>query len=914
MLKAQKQTTQKAASAIPSFVCDERDASASEKAFGKNILTRKKRKSFLKIFVKNLGDPVIKILLFALFLNILFMLRGKDWHEGAGIAISVICATLISSISEYKRDFAYERLNVNTSVSCKVLRDGAYLNISANDLVVGDVIELSAGERIPADCIILEGTVKVDQAPLTGESEEIEKSADKKLSSSVIACLCRFFFSQNDDEGSRSKDELNDITKDITPSTPSSLLCGCHICFGRATALVFSVGDHTHLGRISDSLSNEDEASPLRERLDRLAKQISRIGYIASALIALAYLFNIFFIESSFLTPLILQKLSDARFVMTSLLGAFTVALTVIVMAVPEGLPMMIAVVLSRNAGKMARDNVLVRHAPGIEAAGCMNILFTDKTGTLTAGDPSICCIITPNGEYSSKKELRASEPHTYDLLALCSLFNTSSSLDKCGKAIGGNTAERVLLSFASSEIKRFSSVKRTDLSPFDSIKKRSSAKISTELDRIELHKGAPEVILREAELALDKNGKPIPIDKYSVTKVINAHASLGERLILCAASINDSPLCVVCAVAMKDPLRPEAIRAVSDLRLAGIHVVMITGDGRHTAERIASDCKILSAKAPLILSGEELSLMSDEEISNALDRLAVVYRALPEHKSRLVKIAKSKNLTCGMTGDGLNDAPALKFADCGFALGCGSDVAKDAADIIILDNNLSSVVNAVTHGRNIFCSIRKFITLQLIINFTAMAVSMAGPFIGIDDPITVVQMLWINIVMDTLGGLAFAGEYADKRLLREKPIKRDEPVLNKVTISKIARLSVFSFALCIFFLKSDLVTHLLSCNEGSTYHLTAFFAMFIFTSAVNCFNARSDRLAMLSGISRNPTFIAIIALVVSVQTVFIYFGSSIMRTVPLTLPHLLITILFALPTVPFELAVRAYKKMTPIH
>lgn len=911
MQKTRKQAEQKVSSALPSFISCDNDISASSDAFGKNTLTRKKRKSFLRIFIKNLGDPVIKILLFALFLNILFMLRGKDWHEGAGIAISVVCATLISSISEYKRDFAYEKLNVTSADGCKVLRCGSYLSLSSDDLVVGDVIELSAGERIPADCIILEGSVKVDQAPLTGESEEIEKTSDKKLSHSLISCLYRFFFAKDENERSLFIKELSDVTKDITPSSLSSLLCGCHICYGCATALVFAVGDSTHLGKISDSLSNEDETSPLRERLDTLAKQISKIGYISSALIALAYLFNIFFIESSFFAPLILQKLSDIRFVMTSLLGAFTLALTVIVMAVPEGLPMMIAVVLSRNAGKMARDNVLVRHAPGIEAAGCMNILFTDKTGTLTAGDPSICCIITQSGEYSSKKELKSSEPYTFDLLALCSVFNTSSSLDKCGKAIGGNTAERVLLSFLSSEAKRFSHIKRTDLSPFDSTKKRSSAKISTDIDHIELHKGAPEIILREASLALDKQGKLVPIDKYALSKAISSHASLGERLILCAASINGSPLCVVCAVAMKDPLRPEAFRAVSDLRLAGIHVVMITGDGKQTAECIASECKILSTKTPISLSGEELSRMSDDDISNILDRLAVVYRALPEHKSRLVKIAKCKNLTCGMTGDGLNDAPALKFADCGFALGCGSDVAKDAADIIILDNNLSSVVNAVVHGRNIFCSIRKFITLQLIINFTAMAVSMAGPFIGIDDPITVVQMLWINIVMDTLGGLAFAGEYADRRLLREKPVRRDEPVLNKSTIEKVARLSIFSFALCIFFLKSDLVTHIFSCSEGSIYHLTAFFAMFIFMGAVNCFNARSDRLAMLSGISKNPTFIAIIALVVSLQTVFIYFCSDIMRTVPLTLPHLLLTVLFALPTVPFEMFAKIYSKLS---
>jgi len=890
------------AEAFP-FIIGEDEEKRSVAAFGKNELTKKKRKSPVSIFVKNLGDPVIRILLFALALNIIFMLRGKDWHEGAGIALSVVCATLISSISEYKRDSAFEKLSVSVSETYKVKRGGGYTLLPASRLAVGDIVELSAGERIPADCIMVDGEVRVDQSPLTGESEEIEKKTDGRILSRILSLLSDFF-------SGRSDGGTGDFAENITPDCSCALFCGCHIAFGCASAVIYAVGDSTRLGMISDSLSVEDEKSPLRERLDILARQISRIGYVSSALIAFAYLFNIFVIESSFSSPIILAKLSDLRFVITSLLGAFTVALTVIVMAVPEGLPMMIAVVLSRNASRMAKDNVLVRHAPGIEAAGCMNVLFTDKTGTLTRGKPSVCAVITTDGEYRTREEYASRAPAGEEMLALCAIYNTSSSFSSDGGIISGNTAERVLLSFSASRARKLSAM-RVGYSPFDSVKKRSSADVIYNGKRLTLHKGAPEILLADAELELNARGEAVRINKYALERRIKAHSSAGERVILCGFSEGGSPLCIVCAVAMKDPLRAEAQSAVSDLKRAGVHVVMITGDGRQTAEKIASDCRILTPLTPLSLSGDDIGKLGDGELSECLGRLAVVYRALPEHKLRLVRIAKGMNLTCGMTGDGLNDAPALKNADCGFALGCGSEISKDAADVIILDDNLASVVNAVMHGRNIFCSIRKFITLQLIMNFTAMAVSMIGPFIGIDNPITVVQMLWINIVMDTLGGLAFAGEHADRRILRERPKRRDEPVLNRATVSKVARLSLFSCVLCVLFLKSSVITSLLGCAEGSAYHLTAFFALFIFAGALNCFNARSERLNMLAGISKNPTFIAIIVLVAGIQTVFIYFGSEIMRTVPLLPGHLLLTVLLAFPVVIFEFISKVYIKLS---
>jgi calcium-translocating P-type ATPase len=878
------------------------NAAALQEKLGKNLISEKKRRSFFSVFIKNLGDPVIRILLGALIINVIFMIRGKDWHEGAGIAVSVILATVISSFSEYKRDSAFERLRVSDESTYTVIRDGSCTEARAEDIVPGDRIRISAGDRIPADCILLYGTLLTNQAPLTGASEEIPKAPDDKAITDAVRGIDRLI-------SSGDTAAIEALSAACSPSDRFSVFSGCFVTDGAADAIVVSTGDKTKLGRISESLA-DDEKSPLRERLDVLAKQLSIIGYIASAVIALAFLFNSFVIDSDFRADIMLTKLSDIRFVFSQLISAFTLALTVIVVAVPEGLPMMIAVVLSKNSKKMAKDNVLVRHAQGIEAAGCMNILFTDKTGTLTRGEPKICAVITPLDTYKALRNLLSSEPTAGHILTLCAHYNSDAGISSDGSVISKNPAERAILEYVMSTVKK-PSASRTSYERFSSKTKYSRATVNENGKEYALIKGAPDILLSRATTFLLPGGERAPLNVYEYSNKLRRLSEDGERQILVGLEENGK-VCVVCTLSMKDPLRKEASHAVSELKGAGIHVCLVTGDGKQTAEKIASDCKILNHSSHLSFSGAELDQMTDSELSDKLPRIGVIWRAMPEHKRRLVKIAKHKNLTVGMTGDGLNDAPALNAADCGFALGCGTEVSKNAADVIILDNNLSSVVNAVMHGRNIFKSIRKFITLQLIINFTAMFVSMAGPFIGIDSPVTVVQMLWINIVMDTLGGLAFAGEHAERRILKEKPKLRDEPVIDRDTCIKVAALSIFSTVASLFFLKSDIITKLFDTTEGSLYHLTAFFAFFIFTAAQNCFNARSDRINLFAGLSKNPTFIAIIAAVSIIQTAFIYLGLSVMRTVPLTPPHLLLTILLSLPIVVFEFIRKLWQKLSP--
>ncbi len=853
------------------------EARLSAERHGKNILTAAKRKGFLAHFLENLGDPVIKILLFALAINLFFVFRGGDIAESIGIAISVFLATFISTLSERGSEAAFRRLSEECASSAyRVRRDGGIVELPISEIVVGDCVLIGAGENIPADGFIYDGSLRVDQSSLTGESREIEK-------------------------------RISD-NNELLPSAGNALFRGCPILSGEAEFEVAAVGDSTFLGEISHEIQLDTRESPLKLRLAKLAKQISRLGYLAALLVALATLFNTFVIDSGFNPAVILMKLRDIPYLLENLLHAFMLGLTVIVVAVPEGLPMMIAVVLSSNIWRMMRDNVLVRKPMGIEAAGSMNILFTDKTGTLTEGKMSVSRIVLADGEeFTSIGALRKDAPYEALLYELSCRKNTTAVLSADGESIlGGNATERALLASlgAHKDSNKYEVLWRL---PFDSERKYSIVTVSDGKRTLTLVKGAPERILPHISFCSDGRSFS-PLCSYFTRRIAELTRTGGRVLLLafCEGSFTDgsipSSLDLISAVVLEDKLRGEAKHSVEELRGAGIQVVMLTGDNVDTARSIAKKCGILNSTSSLVLDGDELSKLSDDALKRLLPRLAVVARVLPADKSRLVRIAQECELVVGMTGDGINDAPALKRADIGFAMGNGTQVARDAGDIIILDNNLASIAKAVLHGRNIFKSIRKFITLQLTMNFSAVGVSMIGPFIGFDAPVTVVQMLWINIIMDTLGGLAFAGEAALPHCMKEKPKRRDEPILNGYMVNQIVVLGSFTIALCLAFLKLPLLVSRFRFAPNNIYLLTAFFTLFIFASLFNCFNSRTDRLRLFSGLSKNRAFIAIMLLVGTIQILFTYLGGSVLRTSPLLPSELLTTMLLALLVFPVEL------------
>ncbi|MBO5306125.1 MAG: calcium-translocating P-type ATPase, PMCA-type, partial [Clostridia bacterium] len=767
--------------------------------YGSNQMTPPQKKGFFSHFFSNMNDPVIRVLLIALGVNLIFVFRTSDWVETLGIGISVLLATFISTLSEYGSENAFAKLRMDEqNFICRVRRGGIIKEIPLSEIVVGDILLLSSGDKIPADGFLIEGALSVDQSAMTGETKEVTKLPRKN--------------------------------QKLSPDSPSALLRECTVISGEGEMEVAVVGDKTFIGEISKEISLDTRQSPLKIRLTKLASQISRLGYTAAVLIGIVYLVNAIFLDSGMSRALILSKLTDVPFMLNTLLDAFTLGLTIVVVAVPEGLPMMIAVVLSSNIKKMTRDMVLVRKPVGIEAAGSMNLLFTDKTGTLTEGKLCVTEIFTASESYPSASQCKKANRELFQHLELCSYYNSESTRSS-QKIIGGNATERALLSFFSG-LELPPECRVCSKRPFDSSTKYSSAALSAK-GGITMFKGAPERLLPFVTHSIDKNGRIVPFDKNSFLTRMDAHTKSGSRVLLVAFAHGErhmpEGLTLVCGVAMSDRIRPEARPSVLSLKEAGIQVVMITGDNIETAKAIASSCGIFSRTNDLCLTSDELAKLSDSEVSAALPRLAVVARALPADKSRLVRIAQEKGLVCGMTGDGINDAPALKRADIGFAMGNGTQVAKDAGDIIILDCNLASIVRAVLYGRNIFKSIRKFIVLQLTMNFCAVGVSMICPFLGIDAPVTVVQMLWINIIMDSFGGLAFAGEPPLPSCMKEKPKRRDEPILNAYMINEILFLGGFTILLSLFFLKSPLIVSHFRTTENNLCLLTAFFAFFIF-------------------------------------------------------------------------------------
>ena len=859
---------------------------------GENILSRQKRKSFLRQFLGNLNDPVIRILLAALAIHLLLLLGNGDLGETIGIGVAVFLATLISTLSEYGSARAFERLEQDAGgILCRVRRGGTVVQIPIREVVVGDIVLLSAGDAIPADGRLLLGALSADQSAMTGESREVRKYVT--------------------------------ATDKMSPDSPVALFRGCTVTEGGGEMLVGAVGDKTFLGEISREIQTETRESPLRRRLTKLAKQISIFGYIAAALVAFAYLFNTFVISSGWHRELILIKLTNLPYLLENLLHAFTLAVSVLVTCVPEGLPMMVAVVLAANMKRMARDRVLVRKPVGIEAAGSMNILFTDKTGTLTEGKMKLSGILLPDGKEATLSSLCRTHTRVWELTSLALHLGTDATkgVNADGKsvALGGNATARALLeSVIEQPTPR--GVNILSRLPFDSTRKYAAVSLGGR-EKLTLILGAPERLFPFTSEQMRADGTTASFSRVRAEEIIKKQTKNGKRVLALAVSQENvsaplheggirGSLCYLGAFCLQDSLRQEAPSAVAGLQDAGVHVVMITGDSPETAANIGRACGIVNRECDVILSGEELSRLSDARIGEILPRLAVVARALPTDKSRLVRIAGERGLVVGMTGDGINDAPALRRADVGFAMGSGTQVAKDAGDIIILDNNLATIVRAVLYGRGIFKNIRKFITLQLTMNFCAVGVTMICPFLGYESPITVLQLLWINMIMDTLGGLAFAGEAALPEYMKEPPKRRDEPILNGYMINQIGFLGAFTVGLCILFLKSPHITAVYRTAPNNIYLLTAFFALFIFSSVLNCFNARTDRLKLTAGLSKNAVFLLIMGAILVIQILFVYLGGNVLRTVPLTARELLVTMALSLSVFPADILRKAVLRL----
>ena len=410
--------------------------------------------------------------------------------------------------------------------------------------------------------------------------------------------------------------------------------------------------------------------------------------------------------------------------------------------------------------------------------------------------------------------------------------------------------------------------------------------------------KGAPEVLIDKCKNFYDKNGVLKKLNINNVKKLIEGYTKQGIRVILTADFIKENELNLISIILIKDEVRKDAIEGVNLVKQAGIKTIMITGDNKDTAINIGKEVGIYK-EGDLVLTSEELNKLSDIELKEKIMNISIVARSLPSDKSRLVRICEEMNLIVGMTGDGVNDAPALKHANVGFSMGSGTEVAKEASDIVILDDNFLSISKAILYGRTIFKSLRKFIVLQLTINICALFLSILGPFIGIEMPITVIQMLWINMVMDALTGLAFSFEPPLKEYMSEKPKDSNEPIINKYMLNQIIVTGIYSSLICVLFLKLPIINNIFRENK---YLYTAFFGLFIFIDIFNTFNARTHRLNILSNIFKSKIFIFIISIVIVIQVILIYYGGEVFRTSGLTIKEFIVMLLFAFSVIPFDI------------
>lgn len=860
------------------------EVESSRAKYGSNEIVRAKRHGFLSLYLRGFTDPIIRILIGALIANIIFSLGDVDWYETAGIACAVMIATLVSALSERGSERAFDKLQRRSeSTFCRVRRDGRIMEIPISEVVVGDTVILSAGDGVPADGFLVSGKLSADQSALNGESRDMTKTPNPDGTPEGV----------------------------LSPDDRACVLRGTTIVSGGGEMVVTRVGAATLYGEIAQSLQNEKRPSPLKHRLTELANNVSFLGYVAAALIGIAYLFNVFFIQNDMNISIALEQIKDYRKSLVELTNALAMAISVIVVAVPEGLPMMITVVLSSNMKRMLRDNVLVRKLVGIETAGSMNILFCDKTGTLTRGDFTVTRIVAVDSEYSGIRALRRS-PAIYDILRLSAYHNTDSVRGTRGGrlcALGGNATDRALLDALISDGATPDQSNIYSRVPFDSSRKYSLACIERHGNgMLTLVKGAPELLLPRCTHCITSDGTRRPFyGRDAILRRYEELASQGMRVILVASAegmylaMPDS-LDFAALVVISDEPRAEARSAVAEITGAGIQLVMITGDGESTATAIAKRIGILKDRDDLVLTGDRLATMTDTALKAALPRIRVIARALPSDKERLIRVSQELGLVVGMTGDGVNDAPALKAADVGFAMGGGTEVAREAGDIVILDNNIKSIGRAILYGRTIFDSIRKFIVFQLTMNFCAVGVSLIGPFIDIEKPVTVIQMLWVNIIMDTLGGLAFAGEAPRQEYMRERPKSRDEKILPTPLLMRVLTTGSFSIAICLLYLKLPFFRERFGYETDYLRFMTVFFAIFIFCGICNCFNARTPRINLAAHLSKNPAFIIIILLTCATQLLIIYFGGDVFRTTPLSPRDLASAALIAFTVVPFDL------------
>ena len=848
----------------------------SKAKFGTNELAKKEQESLWSMFIGAFDDIWIKVLCAALALKVVLAVLGmvipaiageNDAVEIISIVLAIGLATGFSTLSEYRNTSRSEALQEEYNKTyAKVIRGGKLVKILTSEIVKGDTVLIQSGDKVPADGLIFEGSVKVSQAALNGESRDETKVPAQTM------------------EDAESTDYSSD----------SKVFMGSVVTSGEGYMVVTVVGDASELGKINKALTDDSEEEERKDtsslKLEVVAAGIGKLGVSAAAIAGILQVVLTVMRTDETVTPVFVVLLAaEAVMLMAS----------IVIMAVPEGLPMMNSLVQSMNTESMYKKNILVSHKAAFSDSAYMNLLFSDKTGTITEGNLSLVEFVTGDGNVAD----RLLDQEFLEAVTLNNLAKISE-----GKAIGSNNMDRALLTYAiaNGAADAVDASKVREVSGFDSEKKCATVTLA---DGTVYWKGATENVIDDITHYKAQDGAVkefTAVEKEKVMEQMIAEAKRTMKLLTVAKFAGDKKI-LLAVLCLRDNVRTDAVETVEVLDRAGIQVVMVTGDAEETAVAIAREAGILKDEhTDVVLTHDELEEMSDEELKKKLPNLRVVSRAKPLDKKRLVTIAQQLDDVCGMTGDGVNDAPALKQADIGFAMGDGTAVAQEAGDVVILNNSLTSIKDCVLNSRTMAKSVGKFLIFQLTVNISTLLMNIIAPVLGWTEPFSIVQILWINLIMDTLAAMAFGGEPILDRYMNDKPVKRTDNILTGYIKSAIGTSSVFITLGSILILENigGITDYVMpaSCTDPELYEKTFMFAFFIYAIIFNSFNTRSDRFNLFEHIGENKNFILVMGSIFVLQTVIIQIGGQVFNTTMLSVRALIVSMALGFLIIPVDL------------
>ena len=809
----------------------------SRQRYGANVLTPPKRKSLWRLFFEKFNDPVIRILLVAALLSLGIGFIHNEFAEAIGIFCAIFLATGVAFWFEYDAMKKFDVLNsTNDDTPVKVVRDGHVTEIPKRDVVVGDTVILQSGEEVPADGRLTEAvSLKINESTLTGEPQIDKTTAPAHF----------------DPEATYPSDHA---------------MRGTTVIEGHGTMTVTAVGDATEFGHVAEQATVEsEEQTPLNLQLQKLSKLIGRVG------ISLAIVTFVALLVKGMIIGDLLR--SDWLTIATEVLQYFMVAVTLIVVAVPEGLPMSVTLSLAVNMRRMLRTNNLVRKMHASETMGAITVICTDKTGTLT------------------RNQMRVFETKLYGdtpdaIVDEGIAANSTAFLDADARVIGNPTEGALLLWLRDRGVDYAplrDAARVVDQLTFTTERKFMATLVESPTEgRVLYVKGAPEIVLDRCSGFGDKE---------EVVRQLTAYQNMAMRTLglayrkteadTCEQALSEGPLTFIGIAAISDPVRDDVPAAVGECLDAGIAVKIVTGDTPATAKEIGRQIGLWTAEDTDYnhLTGTEFAAMSDEELLGRVQALKIMSRARPLDKQRLVRLLQQRGEVVAVTGDGTNDAPAQNFAQVGLSMGSGTSVAKEASDITLMDDSFSSIATAVMWGRSLYKNIQRFVLFQLTINFVAIVIVLLGSIFGSQLPLTVTQMLWVNLIMDTFAALALASLPPSRSVMREKPRKNSDFIITRPMIRSIVGVGIVFVA--------ALLGMLAWFGQGITpYELSVFFTVFVMLQFWNMFNAKGfgSRSTVCTHMKGCSAFYGVLLLILVGQIAIVTWGGDVFRTVPITL------------------------------